>query len=225
MHSSHAAARVPLVTGNSRTTPSQQLLLGGAPEPQIANHRTLLSTDRDYDPGAPHFASGQNRFVTTHLWTEPMSAYLRNFWIRVGLVLVVVGWGPLLVIGLLATLGLWPDPNPNPIGPGLLFFFTSWPAVICFVIGIIQVRQSQPPAPRTEPSPVRRMPDVRAIATRWFEHPVVRAAVGILGILLAIRGYRGLLDGEGRGAAAAIVLGFVAVYWAFTGRWLLRRRW
>jgi hypothetical protein len=40
---------------------------------------------------------------------------------------------------LLATIGLWPDPNPNPIGPGLLFFFTFWPAVICFGIGVFQV--------------------------------------------------------------------------------------
>jgi hypothetical protein len=38
-----------------------------------------------------------------------------------------------------AELGLWPDPNPNPIGPGLLFFFTFWPAVICLGIGVFQV--------------------------------------------------------------------------------------
>ena len=37
-----------------------------------------------------------------------------------------VGAGPLVFIIAAAALGLWPDPNPNPIGPGLLFFFTFW---------------------------------------------------------------------------------------------------
>ena len=69
--------------------------------------------------------------------------YLGNLWIRIGLVLVVVGWGPLLAIVLLAAIGVWPHPNPNPIGPGLLFFFTSWPAVICLIIGVVQVRRKR----------------------------------------------------------------------------------
>jgi hypothetical protein len=41
------------------------------------------------------------------------------------LVLVLVGWTPLWDIVLLAAIGLWPDPNPNPIGPGLLFFYVA----------------------------------------------------------------------------------------------------
>ena len=69
-----------------------------------------------------------------------MKKYLGNAWIRVGLVLVAIGWGPLWLIVLLAAVGLWPDPNPNPIGPGLLFFLTFWPAVICLGIGIFRVR-------------------------------------------------------------------------------------
>jgi len=40
--------------------------------------------------------------------------------------------------------GLWPAPNPDPIGPGLLFFFTAWPAIICLIIGYVQAR-SKPP--------------------------------------------------------------------------------
>jgi hypothetical protein len=70
-----------------------------------------------------------------------MKKYLKNIWLKIALVLVVFGWGPLWVIVLLAAIGLWPDPNPNPIGPGLLFFFTFWPAVICVGIGVFQVRR------------------------------------------------------------------------------------
>jgi hypothetical protein len=70
-----------------------------------------------------------------------MKNYLGNRLIRIGLVLVLVGWTPLWGIVLLAAIGLWPDPNPNPIGPGLLFFFTSWPAIICLGIGALQVRR------------------------------------------------------------------------------------
>ncbi len=69
-----------------------------------------------------------------------MKEYLRNQWVRAGLVLVIVGWGPLLSIIALSSIGLWPDPNPNPIGPGLLFFFTAWPAIICLGIGIVRVK-------------------------------------------------------------------------------------
>ena len=70
-----------------------------------------------------------------------MKKYLKNIWVKIALVLVVFGWGPLWVIVMLATIGLWPDPNPNPIGPGLLFFFTFWPAVICLTVGLFQVRR------------------------------------------------------------------------------------
>jgi hypothetical protein len=57
------------------------------------------------------------------------------FWI--GLALLVLGTGPLLLIILAAEFGLTSDPNPNPIGPGLLAFFTFWPAVIVIVWGLI----------------------------------------------------------------------------------------
>lgn len=83
-------------------------------------------------------------------------AYLANRWTRVGLVLVVVGWTPLWAIVLLAKLGIWPDPNPNPVGPGLLFFFTSWPAVLCLVVGVAKTRRAQekkswPASPTAKP--------------------------------------------------------------------------
>jgi hypothetical protein len=69
-----------------------------------------------------------------------MSAYLQSGWVKFGLVFLLVGAAPLLFIIVAAAIGLWPDPNPNPIGPGLLFFFTFWPAIICILIGVVRVR-------------------------------------------------------------------------------------
>ena len=57
------------------------------------------------------------------------------FW--VGLLLLVLGTGPLLLIVVVAELGLISDPNPNPMGPGLLAFFTFWPAVILIAWGLV----------------------------------------------------------------------------------------
>ena len=72
-----------------------------------------------------------------------MKDYIANIWIKIGLVLVVVGWAPLLAVILLAAIGLWPDPNPNPIGLGLLFFVTFWPAVACLAVGAVQVQRGR----------------------------------------------------------------------------------
>ena len=69
-----------------------------------------------------------------------MHDYFRSRWVQGGLGLLILGSGPLGVIVLAAKLGLWPDPNPNPIGPGLLFVFTFWPAVLLLAVGVIRVR-------------------------------------------------------------------------------------
>jgi hypothetical protein len=69
-----------------------------------------------------------------------MQQYLRSRLVQVGGGLLVLGTGPLVFIIAAAAVGLWPDPNPNPIGPGLLAFVTFWPGVICLVVGIVQVR-------------------------------------------------------------------------------------
>jgi hypothetical protein len=68
-----------------------------------------------------------------------MQDYLANRWFKIGFWMAVIGWGPLWAVVLLAAVGLWPDPDPNPIGLGLLFFVTFWPAVICLGIGVFQV--------------------------------------------------------------------------------------
>ena len=60
----------------------------------------------------------------------------RFFWI--GLVLLCVGTGPLLIVILAAQLGLTRDPNPNPVGFGILALFRFWPSVLLIVIGIVR---------------------------------------------------------------------------------------
>jgi hypothetical protein len=72
-----------------------------------------------------------------------LQRYFRSSLIRFGLGLLIIGTGPLVGIILAAQVGLWPDPNPNPIGPGLLAFLTFWPAVICLLVGFVKVWTSR----------------------------------------------------------------------------------
>ena len=53
--------------------------------------------------------------------------------------LLVLGSAPLVAIIAAARVGLWPDPNPNPIGPGMLFFFAGVLATGCLAIGAVWV--------------------------------------------------------------------------------------
>ena len=72
---------------------------------------------------------------------------MREYWqsrlVKVGAIGLLLGSGPLLFIILAAAVGLWPDPNPNPIGPGLLAGLTFWPSVICLYVGIARVRRAK----------------------------------------------------------------------------------
>jgi hypothetical protein len=77
-----------------------------------------------------------------------MRRFYANTLCKVGLWMLILGSGPLLPMIAAAELGLLSDPNPNPIGPGLLMFFTFWPAVICLGLGTIQVMSGAQPAPR-----------------------------------------------------------------------------
>jgi len=72
--------------------------------------------------------------------TSTVRTYFQSLWVKVGLGFLIVGSAPLIFIILAAALHLWPDPHPNPIGPGLLLFLSFWPAVICIIIGVIRVR-------------------------------------------------------------------------------------
>ena len=54
-----------------------------------------------------------------------------------GLAVLTVGVGPLLSIIVAAKMGWTSDPNPNPVGPGILAFFTMWPGLALTVVGLI----------------------------------------------------------------------------------------
>ena len=59
--------------------------------------------------------------------------------LRIGLGLLAVGTGPLLLFVMADELGLISDPNPNPVGLGLLFFFTIWPALGLTAFGLLRL--------------------------------------------------------------------------------------
>lgn len=67
-----------------------------------------------------------------------MLPFLSDKLFRIGAAVVILGSAPLFTILLLAKVGLWPDPNPNPVGPGLLVFVTFWPGVILMAAGIFR---------------------------------------------------------------------------------------
>jgi hypothetical protein len=52
-------------------------------------------------------------------------------------VIAVVGSLPLLVVGIAAEIGLWPDPNPNPIGFGLLFVLSVALGSLLALFGVL----------------------------------------------------------------------------------------
>lgn len=67
-----------------------------------------------------------------------MLPFLSDKLFLIGAAVVIIGSAPLITILLLAKVGLWPDPNPNPVGPGLLVFVTFWPGVILMAAGIFR---------------------------------------------------------------------------------------
>ena len=59
--------------------------------------------------------------------------------VRVGVVLFLVGSGPLLLTILAAKLGISSDPNPNPVLFGMLAMLTFYPSLLLTIGGIISV--------------------------------------------------------------------------------------
>jgi hypothetical protein len=69
-----------------------------------------------------------------------MIRYWRSRLFRVGVVLLIVGTGPLVAIIAAAKVGLTQDPDPNPVGFGMLAGLTFWPSVILMGIGARKAR-------------------------------------------------------------------------------------
>lgn len=66
---------------------------------------------------------------------RPRFQLSRLFWI--GIVVFAVGCGPLLITMMLATLGLTNDPNPNPVGFGILAMLTFYPSIALVLGGLV----------------------------------------------------------------------------------------
>jgi hypothetical protein len=52
-----------------------------------------------------------------------------------GIATLLIGSGPLLAIIFAGAVGLINDPNPNPVGPGILAGLTFWPGVMMTIGG------------------------------------------------------------------------------------------
>jgi hypothetical protein len=59
--------------------------------------------------------------------------------LRLGLGLLAGGTGPLLLFAAADALGFVSDPNPNPVGLGLLFIVTIIPALALTLFGLMRL--------------------------------------------------------------------------------------
>ena len=57
---------------------------------------------------------------------------------KIGLIIFIIGSGPLLSVMLFAKIGILDDPNPNPVIFGIMAMITFWPSLILIFIGIIK---------------------------------------------------------------------------------------
>ncbi len=64
--------------------------------------------------------------------------YLRSWLLRAGAGCIVILALPLLMVGMAATLGLTRDPNPNPIGFGLLFVVGALIGAALALVGVVK---------------------------------------------------------------------------------------
>ncbi|MBM4111457.1 MAG: hypothetical protein FJ254_08910 [Phycisphaerae bacterium] len=61
---------------------------------------------------------------------------LSSILLLLGALGLLFGSGPLMGVIVAAKMGWTADPNPNPVGFGILAFFTFWPSVLLLVIGL-----------------------------------------------------------------------------------------
>ena len=63
-----------------------------------------------------------------------MKHILKNWVLYLGLLILVLGSGPLFLVILLARFGIIEE--SNAVGPGILAFFTFWPGVVLVLVGL-----------------------------------------------------------------------------------------
>jgi hypothetical protein len=73
---------------------------------------------------------------TTFSQQPPAFKLSKLFWVGIGV--FAVGSGPLLLVILLAALGFTKDPNPNPVGFGIIALLTFWPGIGLTLAGLAQ---------------------------------------------------------------------------------------
>ena len=72
-----------------------------------------------------------------------MKTLLKNRYFLVGIILLVIGSGPLIITMAAAKLGMTADPNPNPIIFGIMAMFTFWPGIAFMGIGLFSHYKSR----------------------------------------------------------------------------------
>ena len=68
--------------------------------------------------------------------------YLQSPWVRAGATIFLAGALPLFGVIVAAFIGLWPDPNPNPVGLGFLFLAAGVLGCLLALIGVIRCETS-----------------------------------------------------------------------------------
>jgi hypothetical protein len=68
--------------------------------------------------------------------------YLQSPWVRAGGAIFLAGAIPLGGVIVAAFIGLWPDPNPNPVGLGFLFLAAGVLGCLLALIGVIRCETS-----------------------------------------------------------------------------------
>jgi hypothetical protein len=176
--------------------------------------------------------------------------FLDSRLVRAGLALFVIGCGPLLLIILADSLGLTPDPEPNPVLFGMMALLTFWPSIGLVGAGILAtlIRErngvkATTAVPRHGPgsgAAVSQSSGSARLATgsttadvatvnSWkaiVHGPLGRGAAAVGGVVFIIQGMTAPDGLANRGAASAVVLGGVAIWFAAAGRlpnWF--RRW
>jgi hypothetical protein len=61
---------------------------------------------------------------------------LSSVMLLLGVLGLLAGTGPLVGVLVAAKMGWTADPNPNPVGFGILAFLSFWPSVLLLALGI-----------------------------------------------------------------------------------------